>query len=683
MSPGPDGLRALGIDTIQVNVGLSMLEGVTVKVIIPALNESASIGKVLADIPAWVNEVIVVDNGSTDATADVAAAGGARVIDEPRRGYGQACLAGMAAIDWCDIVVFLDGDFSDFPEQMARMVLPIAEDKADMVLGRRIAVHGNGQAFTLPQRLGTALACGLMRLFWGGRYQDMGPFRAIGWNSLRSLKMQDTNYGWTIEMQIKAILAGLRVKEVPVDYRRRIGVSKISGTVCGVWGAGTKILATIGKYLLCPPDISKSRSERLIVFGRWPAPGKTKTRLIPALGPMGASELQRQMTVRTVGTARQWAIGERREVEIRHEGGSWRKMLRWLGPGPSYRRQEPGDLGHRMSSALTAAFNEGCQRALLIGTDSPDITPELLDEAVIALGDNDLVLGPTLDGGYWLIGMKRPLSVFERIAWSTDSVLAQTLELANQHGLQVHLLSPLPDIDLPADLARTNEFFRSDKPVISVIIPSLNEAGNIEAAIQSAKVSGVEIIVADGGSTDGTTELAETLGVRVIHSLPGRANQENIGAAAAAGDILLFLHADTLLPLGWQNDVFESLLARSVIGGSFLWRTDMGGLWMRAARFFVRLRPIYCREPWGDQAIFVRKADFHAIGGFPDVPIAEDLDFIRVLRKRGGIATIPRYIVTSARRWQRVGLAMGFLTDWLIVLGCQLGLPRRLLVKLY
>ena len=235
-----------------------MLDGLTVKVIIPALDEAASIGKVLADIPSWVDEVVVVDNGSTDETAAIASAAGARVVDEPRRGYGQACLAGMAAVDWCDVVVFLDGDYSDFPEQMDRLLVPIAEDRSDMVLGRRIAIHGDGQAFTLPQRFGTALACCLMRLFWGKRYRDMGPFRAIRWSSLRSLRMQDTTYGWTVEMQIKAILAGLRVLEVPVDYRRRIGASKISGTIRGVWGAGTKILGTIGKHLLYPPKLPRS-----------------------------------------------------------------------------------------------------------------------------------------------------------------------------------------------------------------------------------------------------------------------------------------------------------------------------------------------------------------------------------------------------------------------------------------
>ncbi len=660
-----------------------MLDGLTVNVIIPALNEAASIGKVLADIPNWVDDVVVADNGSTDDTAAVASAAGARVVTEPRRGYGQACLAGMAAIDFCDVAVFLDGDYSDFPEQMDRIVRPIADDRADMVLGRRTAIHGDARAFTPPQRFGTALACGLMRLFWGGRYRDMGPFRAIRWSSLRSLKMQDATYGWTVEMQIKALLARLRVMETPVDYRRRIGVSKISGTIRGVWGAGVKILGTIGKYLLCPPRLPKSRPERLIVLGRWPVPGKTKTRLISALGPLGAAELQRRMTLRTVTTARRWASAGHRQVELCHEGGTWRQMRRWLGPGMIYRHQHRGDLGHRMDRALAGAFNEGCRQGLLIGTDSPGITPALLDEAMAALDRCDLVLGPTLDGGYWLIGMKRPLPVFEGIAWSTDSVLPRTLELAERNGLRVHLLPALADIDLPEDLPRTRAFFDPQQPVISVVIPAWHEASNIEATIRSATAPGVEIIVADGGSNDGTAEIAKALGAQALHSRRGRAAQQNAGAAVAQADILLFLHADTALPPGWHGDVFESLLDPSAAGGGFLWTTDLDSPYMRAASFFVRLRTIYGQEPWGDQAIFVRKADFEAVGGFPDVPIAEDRDFVRALRRRGRLAAIPRDVVTSARRWQRVGVTRAFLTNRLIVLGCQLGVSRHALTKLY
>lgn len=350
-------------------------------------------------------------------------------------------------------------------------------------------------------------------------------------------------------------------------HRRRIGASKIFGTVRGVRGAGTKILATADEYLPHRPQLPASGPERLIVFSRWPMPGKTKTRLIPELGPLRAAELQRRMTEQTVRTARAWATADRRDVEVRHEGGSWRQMRRWLGPGVRYRRQNQDDLGRRMASAFRTAFGEGAQRVVLIGTDCPGVTAELLDEAASALSRHDLVLGPTHDGGYWLIGMKRPLPVFDGVPWSSEAVLEHTLKLADRRGLSVCRLPKLSDIDTPDDLRHASELSDPHRPVISVIIPALNESESIDATLRSASASGVEIIMADGGSTDGTAERAAALGAAVVHSPPGRAGQQNAGAAVAIADILLFLHADTVLPDGWQSDVFEAMLDASAVGG--------------------------------------------------------------------------------------------------------------------
>ena len=214
-------------------------------VIIPALNEQDSIGPVIASIPPWVARVIVVDNGSTDATAQRARQAGAVVITEPRRGYGQACLAGCAAAADADIVVFLDGDLSDYPERMEQLVRPILEDRADFVLGSRTGGSCQRGALLPQQRFGGWLACLLIRWLWRYRYTDLGPFRAIRRTSLTRLNMDDQNFGWTVQMQIRAVLANLRIMEIPLDYRRRIGRSKISGTLRGVFAAGTKILYTI------------------------------------------------------------------------------------------------------------------------------------------------------------------------------------------------------------------------------------------------------------------------------------------------------------------------------------------------------------------------------------------------------------------------------------------------------
>lgn len=236
-----------------VNGGNLQLSSVTV--VIPAYNEEASLPLVLADLPQ-VGEVIVVDNASTDATANVAARHGARVVSERARGYGSACLRGVAEIA-CQveagatpprIVVFLDADYSDHPDLLPGLVAPLFAGSADFVLGSRLLGEREPGAMPPQSVYGNRLACFLMRWLFGARYTDLGPFRAIDYRALCHLGMVDRNFGWTVEMQIKAAFAGLRTLEVPVPYRRRIGQSKISGTLRGTLKAGSKILYVIAKY---------------------------------------------------------------------------------------------------------------------------------------------------------------------------------------------------------------------------------------------------------------------------------------------------------------------------------------------------------------------------------------------------------------------------------------------------
>jgi len=224
-----------------------------IKVIIPAFNEEASIGKVIADIPDSVDEVIVANNGSKDSTASVAEEAGATVVDQLVPGYGNACLKGIAYVkdqpDQADIVVFLDGDYSDYPEQLTEVVAPIIHDQMDMVIGSRALGDRASGSMTFPQVFGNWLATTLMRLFYRAKFTDLGPFRAITWEALMAIDMQDKTYGWTVEMQVKAAKHKLRFTEVPVDYKKRIGQSKVSGTVKGTIMAGYKILWTIFKSI--------------------------------------------------------------------------------------------------------------------------------------------------------------------------------------------------------------------------------------------------------------------------------------------------------------------------------------------------------------------------------------------------------------------------------------------------
>lgn len=230
-----------------------------VAVIIPVLNEAEALPKVLASIPDWVGHVIVADNGSTDASGEIARKAGAIVVEEPRRGYGSACLKAIASLpDDVGIVVFMDGDASDDSTQMAALVDPIRRGEADMVLGSRVLGERERGALTPQQIFGNALACTLIRLVWGVRFTDLGPFRAIGREALARLEMADRDYGWTVEMQVRAAKVGLRCIEIPAHYRRRIGTSKVSGTIRGVIGAGTKILYVIGREALARGAIPKA-----------------------------------------------------------------------------------------------------------------------------------------------------------------------------------------------------------------------------------------------------------------------------------------------------------------------------------------------------------------------------------------------------------------------------------------
>lgn len=668
-----------------------------IAVIIPALNEEGSIGHVVQAIPDWVDDVVVADNGSSDRTAERARQAGARVIRVPCRGYGSACLAAIAVLDEPDIVVFLDGDFSDHPDEADLLVDPIIAGEAEMVIGSRVLGRREPGSLSIQQRFGNRLACWLIRLFWQAEFSDLGPFRAIRYRTLQRLGMRDRNYGWTVEMQIKATKAGVPLKEVPVSYRQRIGKSKVSGTMRGVAGAGAKILATIfltALRLTASPS-GNEPTGRAMVFTRYPVSGKTKTRLIPAIGAEGAARLHRRLTERTVCKARRVRRGQI-SVEVLFDGGTEQQFRDWLGADLVYREQGTGDLGQRMLNGFRGAFRQGIERAVLFGTDLPGLSPETVDRALIELDRHDLVLGPASDGGYYLIGLKRSYGeLFTGLPWGSPDVFEMTTAIARDLGLSIALVDRLDDVDRPEDLARWKnellghsdnraDFRGNSAPSITVVIPTLNEELSLGRALDRVLMEpDAEVIVVDGGSSDATAGMAKTRGVRVIREAPCRARQMNIGADQGSGEIFLFLHADTLLPRCWAQRVRETLRDSNVVAGAFELKIDSP---MRILRLIERLalfRSTFLQTPYGDQALFVRREEFERVGGFPEIPIMEDFALVKKLRKFGRIAIVSDGVLTSPRRWDALGVWRATAINQIMLAGFVLGVPLKCLERLY
>lgn len=433
------------------------------------------------------------------------------------------------------------------------------------------------------------------------------------------------------------------------------------------------------------PAAPRAPAGRLIVLTRYPVPGRVKTRLIPAIGAVRAAELQRKMTAATLAAARQARRGGDIDIEVRYAGGSHRRVRRWLGGGLLCVPQGDGDLGRRLARAVNNAFALGHRRVVVVGADCPDISAGHLREAFDALDTADLVLGPSTDGGYWLIGLSRRADVFTGVAWSTESVLSQTLDRARRAGMKVRTLSMLADVDRPEDLQRLGPDLRSavDRPYLSVIVTALNEAGHIASAVTSAMHEAAEVIVVDARSTDGTGDAARRAGARVITAPRGRPAQMNLGAARAAGGVLLFLHGDTVLPEGYLEHVFEALGDCGVAGGAFLFSADPDTPAKTVTETLINLRTKHLHLPYGDQAIFLPAALFRALGGYEDVPILEDVRLVRRMKRHGRLAIVPAAVRTSGRRWKDHGVVGPTVINMIVMLGSSLGVPLSALARLY
>ncbi len=434
--------------------------------------------------------------------------------------------------------------------------------------------------------------------------------------------------------------------------------------------------------------------ERLIVFTRFPEPGRAKTRLIPALGESGAAEVHAALARHALAVAQayQQLRPAQVELEVRYAGGNLESMQAAFGTRFDYAAQQGSDLGTRIAGAAADAFSAGRQRVLIMGADCPELDPAILLQASDALRSADLVLGPAIDGGYYLVGLRaNQAAIFHGISWGTEHVLRQTLDVARRLRLKTWQLRPLSDVDHPEDLILCRQFptvlpaswpaVRLD--VLSVVIPALNEAGQLELTLRPLLAeSDIEIIVADGGSQDGTRAIAHNLGARVVGSRPGRGRQMNAGAAVATGDTLLFLHADTRLPENFRDQVRRTL-GQNCCAGAFRLRIDGHQRGFRWIEWAANQRSRWLQLPYGDQGLFLSAERFYRTGGFANLPLMEDVEFCRRLRTQGRIGLATEDIVTSSRRWHQLGLLRTTLTNQMCLAGYCLGVSAERLAQWY
>ncbi len=490
-------------------------------VVIPALNEAPVIGEVVRRLRACqalqevgIRDILVVDNGSDDETSAVARAAGARVVQEPRRGYGRACLAGVQAAKDADVIILMDGDGSDVPEDLVRVWQPVQAGVADLAMGSRARGQREPGALTPQQRVGNAVGAVLLRLLYGVRVSDIGPLRAIRRETLLRMEMSEMTYGWSAEMLAKAGRLGLRIEEIPVDYRRRAGgTSKVAGTLKGTVKASGRILRTILRYwrwqpgrageTALPPSANSfadteaahpvrqatevaargfatrsacadsthaarstadsaqsTRRQALFIVARLPVAGQTKTRLSQGIGVERATDLYRAF-LRDLGERfTQAAARDGYDLYWFYaapDGIDAAAFAACVPPGGTLHSQEGADFAARLWHGFETLSARGYERVVVIGSDSPHLPAAWVRQAFAALATHEVVIGPAQDGGYYLLGQRAspaPVDLFTGIKMSTATVCAETLARAEAAGLRVARAPATFDVDEAADLER-------------------------------------------------------------------------------------------------------------------------------------------------------------------------------------------------------------------------------------
>lgn len=444
-------------------------------------------------------------------------------------------------------------------------------------------------------------------------------------------------------------------------------------------------------------------SKVLNVFARYPEPGKCKTRLIEALGAPGAAQLHEQMTLHTLTWARQLFRDYSVETFVHFTGASTSAMSQKFGMDLNYRQQADGDLGEKLRSATESSFVNGAERILIVGTDCPELHTKLAHQAFELLRSHDICFAPATDGGYTMLGIARPTpeqlptlmdALFCGIPWGTANVLERSLTALK--SFRVGLLKTCSDVDLPADIPAARKVLEtsSHTPRLSVIIPVYGYEPQLRNSIDSAReADNVEIILAAAPNPESvsaghrvdphTLSTAVATQSQLVVCRANRADQMNLGAAQANSATLLFLHADTLLPTGFSDAITTALNDRRYVGGAFRLGVDCPRFAMRCVEMGVQLRTQLLKLPYGDQAIFVRKKIFHELGSYPKQPIMEDYELIRRMKKLGRLAILHQKVVTSARRWERLGVVQTTIKNQLMIAGYHLGVPLTRLSAFY
>ncbi|MFN8535124.1 MAG: DUF2064 domain-containing protein [Dehalococcoidia bacterium] len=411
--------------------------------VIPAIDEAETIGSVVAELyAAAVDRVIVVDGGSCDGTAKCASEAGAEVIVEPARGYGRACLAGIRAAGPAEVILFLDGDGSDDANDAPRLVRPILDDHADIVFGARHVSRADPGALAPAARFGNALASTLIRMLYRATVSDLAPFKAVRGEALRSMEFRQLTYGWTTELTVYAARRRLRVVETPVRYRRRGGGrSKVSGTVRGSVLAGLAILGAV---------VAPTTMDRLLIAAKAPLPGNAKKRLAAAIGVEPAARLAEAFLADTLALGR--ALPQVQTGFFSPHGQ--REAL--AGRFDALVEEQQGEgLFEGLEEALDRSRRVGFRRTVLVDGDSPTLPARILADAFGSLGRADVVLGPTDDGGYYLVGARRPLPAgLLQTGAPSSEVFSATVATVRRAGLSLAVLPPWFDVDTGDDLAR-------------------------------------------------------------------------------------------------------------------------------------------------------------------------------------------------------------------------------------